>query len=73
MIISKNSKTPTRACLTRKLFVKIFKSGNKGNAQETPKLLLTSTIQILQYRQLITFHDNKNKASLFYLKNKIDI
>jgi hypothetical protein len=66
MIISKNSKTPSLACLTRKLLVKITISGNKGKEQETPKLLLTSTKQTLQYQQLITFHDNKNKANLFH-------
>lgn len=73
MIISKNSKTPSLACLTLKLFVKITISANKGKEQDTPKLLLTSTKQIRQYRQLITFHDNKNKVNLFQVKNKIDI
>lgn len=73
MIISKNSSTPSRACFTRKLLVKITISGNKGKEQETPKLLLTSTKHILQYQQWITFHDNKNKVNLYCVKNKIDI
>lgn len=51
MIMRRNSKTPSLACFTLKLFVKIIISGNKGKEQETPKLLLTSTKQIRQYRQ----------------------